>query len=98
MDVSGTFAGALICFATLLAGGLGWLAVIVSFVLISSLLTRFRFDYKQKIDSAQEKDGQRSGRTRLQTVWSAGLRHLGTCNPSGNLRGCLSGIYGGGNE
>ncbi len=76
LDVSGAVAGALISFATLLAGGLDWLAIIITFVLISSLLTRFRFDYKQKLDSAQEKDGRRSGETLLQMVLSVELRQF----------------------
>ena len=65
IDVPGTATGALISFATLLAGGLSWLAVIISFVLISSLLTRYRYDYKQRIGSAQEKGGQRSWQNTL---------------------------------
>jgi len=60
LDVSGAIAGALISFATLLAGGLGWLAVIVAFVLISSVLTKYSYEYKQKLGSAQEKGGRRS--------------------------------------
>lgn len=60
LDVSGALTGALISSASLLAGGLSWLVVIIAFVLLGSLLTRFRYQYKQKLGSAQEKGGRRS--------------------------------------
>ncbi|HVB11938.1 MAG TPA: DUF92 domain-containing protein [Nitrososphaerales archaeon] len=60
LDIQGAVAGSLIGIVTLLAGGLGWLAIIVAFVLVSSVLTRYRFGYKQKLGSAQEKGGRRS--------------------------------------
>lgn len=60
LDVPGAVTGGLISFTTLLAGGLAWLAIIITFVLISSLLTRYRYDYKHRIGSAQQKGGRRS--------------------------------------
>ena len=60
LDFLGALAGALISLAALIAGGFPWLAIIISFVLISSLLTRFRYGFKQKLGSAQEKGGTRS--------------------------------------
>ena len=60
LDVSGALTGALISSASLFAGGLSWLVVIIAFVLIGSLLTRFRYEYKLRLGSAQEKGGRRS--------------------------------------
>ena len=60
LDIQGAVAGFLIGIVTLLAGGLGWIAIIIAFVLISSVLTRYRYEYKQKLGSAQEKGGRRS--------------------------------------
>jgi uncharacterized protein (TIGR00297 family) len=60
LDFPGAISGALISFAALLAGGLAWLSIIIAFVLISSVLTRFRYSYKQNLGSAQEKGGRRS--------------------------------------
>lgn len=60
LDAPGALTGALISLASLLAGGLSWLIMIIAFVLIGSLLTRFRYEYKMKLGSAQEKGGRRS--------------------------------------
>jgi uncharacterized protein (TIGR00297 family) len=60
LDFPGAISGALISLAALLAGGLAWLAIIIAFVLISSVLTRYRYGYKQRLGSAQEKGGRRS--------------------------------------
>ncbi|HXQ92825.1 MAG TPA: DUF92 domain-containing protein [Nitrososphaerales archaeon] len=65
--------GALICFITFLAGGLSWLLVIVAFFAISTVLTRFRYDYKKKLGSAQEKGGTRSWPNTLANGLIAGL-------------------------
>lgn len=65
LDIPGAMTGGLISFATLLAGGFAWLAIIITFVLISSLLTRYRYEYKRKIGSAQEKGGRRSWQNAL---------------------------------
>ncbi|MDG6997119.1 MAG: DUF92 domain-containing protein [Nitrososphaerota archaeon] len=60
IDASGAVAGALITLATFFAGWFSWLFVMVAFFVISSVLTRFRYDYKLSIASAQEKGGTRS--------------------------------------
>ena len=73
IDVSGALLGALISFTAFLAGGLSWLLVIVAFFAISSVLTRFRYDYKKKLESAQEKGGVRSWPNTLANGLIAGL-------------------------
>jgi uncharacterized protein (TIGR00297 family) len=73
IDVSGALSGALISFTVFLAGGLSWLLVIVAFFTISSLLTRFRYDYKKRLGSAQEKGGVRSWPNTLANALIAGL-------------------------
>lgn len=65
LDMPGAITGGLISFATLLAGGLAWLAIIITFVLISSVLTRYRYEYKRNIGSAQQKGGRRSWQNAL---------------------------------
>jgi uncharacterized protein (TIGR00297 family) len=60
LDMPGALTGALISSASLFAGGLSWLVIIIAFVMMGSLLTRFRYDYKLKLGSAQEKGGRRS--------------------------------------
>src|SRR5487761_911693 len=59
-DAIGAAAGGVISFFAFLAGGLAWLIIIVIFFGISSLLTRYRYEYKKKIGSAQERGGKRS--------------------------------------
>jgi uncharacterized protein (TIGR00297 family) len=73
IDVSGGVLGAIICFATFLAGGLAWLLVIVAFFVISTVFTRFRYDYKKRLGSAQEKGGVRSWPNTLANGAVAGL-------------------------
>ena len=60
IDKSGALTGSLITFATFISGGFSWLFVTVVFFVVSSVLTRFRYDYKLSIGSAQEKGGTRS--------------------------------------
>ena len=60
IDAIGAAAGGVISFFAFLAGGLAWLIIIVIFFGISSLLTRYRYEYKKKIGSAQERGGKRS--------------------------------------
>lgn len=60
IDVSGAVVGAVICFVVFLAGGFPWLIVIIAFFVISSILTRYHYEYKKKLGSAQEKGGVRS--------------------------------------
>jgi len=73
IDLSGGALGVVICYAVFLAGGFSWLVVIIAFFVISSLFTRFRYDYKQKLGSAQEKGGVRSWPNTLANGAVAGL-------------------------
>lgn len=60
IDFPGATLGALISLAALIAGGFAWLGIIVVFFGVSSLFTRFRYEYKRRLGSAQEKGGIRS--------------------------------------
>ena len=60
IDAPGAAAGAVISFVAFLAGGFAWFIIIVLFFAVSSLLTRYRYEYKKKIGSAQESGGRRS--------------------------------------
>ena len=60
IDLSGAIVGGAISFIAFLAGGFQWLIIIIAFFAVSSALTRFRYDFKSKLDSAQEKRGMRS--------------------------------------
>ncbi|MDA4129880.1 MAG: DUF92 domain-containing protein [Thaumarchaeota archaeon] len=73
IDFSGAALGAIICLTAFLAGGFNWLLVIVAFFVISSLFTRFKYDYKKKLGSAQEKGGVRSWPNTLANGLVAGL-------------------------
>lgn len=73
IDAAGAIAGAFISFAAFLAGGFPWLLVIVAFFAISSVLTRYRYDYKRTLGSAQEKGGIRSWTNTLANGLVAGV-------------------------
>ena len=60
IDSSGAVAGIIITFVTFVGGGAQWLIMMVDFFVTSSALTRFHYDYKKKLGSAQEKGGTRS--------------------------------------
>lgn len=60
IDVWGAISGAFISFIAFLAGSFSWFLMIVIFVGVSSALTRYKYDYKHKLGSAQEKMGVRS--------------------------------------
>ncbi len=60
IDLSGSIVGAIITFIVFIAGGLRWLVIIVTFFVLSSMLTRYDYEYKKKLGSAQEKGGRRS--------------------------------------
>ena len=76
IDATGALAGGVISFAAFLAGGFAWLLVIVAFFAISSVLTRFKYDYKKQLGSAQEKGGVRSWPNTLANGLIAGLAAL----------------------
>jgi uncharacterized protein (TIGR00297 family) len=60
LDLTGSLSGAIISSIVFLAGGFSWFVMIVIFVGVSSAFTRYRYDYKRKLGSAQEKMGIRS--------------------------------------
>jgi uncharacterized protein (TIGR00297 family) len=60
IDWPGALLGEAISVLAFVAGGIYWLFAIVLFFVISSAFTRFRYDYKRKLGSAQEKGGRRS--------------------------------------
>ncbi len=76
IDAAGALSGGVISFAAFLAGGYPWLIVIVAFFAISSLLTRFRYSFKQQLGSAQEKGGVRSWPNTLANGLVAGVAAL----------------------
>ncbi len=76
IDILGAITGGVISFLAFLAGGLQWLIIIVAFFAISSALTRYRFDYKQKMGVAQNKSGIRSWPNTLANGGVAGVAAL----------------------
>ena len=76
IDVTGAVSGGLICVLALLAGGFGWLVVIIFFFALSSVLTRYRYEYKKALGSAQEKGGRRSWPNALANGGVAALASL----------------------
>ena len=60
IDFLGAAAGVVVTFITFVGGGVRWLMIMVAFFVTSSVLTRFHYNYKQKLGSAQEKGGTRS--------------------------------------
>lgn len=73
IDAAGALVGAIISLVAFLAGGFAWLLVIVAFFAISSVLTRYRYDYKRSLGSAQEKGGIRSWTNTLANGLVAGV-------------------------
>jgi uncharacterized protein (TIGR00297 family) len=60
IDWPGALLGEVIAILAFVAGGIFWLIIIVLFFVISSAFTRYRYEYKRKLGSAQEKGGRRS--------------------------------------
>lgn len=60
IDWSGALLGVVIAALAFIAGQVSWLITIVVFFVISSAFTRFRYEFKRKLGSAQEKGGRRS--------------------------------------
>lgn len=77
IDFQGAGLGALISLAALFAGGFAWLAIIVVFFGVSSLFTRFHYEYKRKLGSAQEKGGTRSWPNTAANGLVSGVASLG---------------------
>jgi uncharacterized protein (TIGR00297 family) len=60
VDIPGAGAGSVVAFVSFEAGGFIWLVYIVIFFAISSMMTKYRYEHKQRLESAQEKGGRRS--------------------------------------
>ncbi len=60
IDLAGALSGAVISIVAFVAGSIPWLVIIVVFFIVSSLFTRYRYEFKRKLGSAQEKGGRRS--------------------------------------
>jgi uncharacterized protein (TIGR00297 family) len=60
IDLLGALSGGVISLLAFLAGSFSWLSMIIIFFGVSSALTKYRYGYKRKLGSAQEKAGTRS--------------------------------------
>jgi uncharacterized protein (TIGR00297 family) len=60
IDLQGAIAGVIISLLAFLAEGFAWLFMIVIFFGVSSVMTKYRYDYKRKLGFAQDKSGTRS--------------------------------------
>jgi uncharacterized protein (TIGR00297 family) len=58
-DVAGMLTGVLLGLVTVVLGGFGWFAVLISFFGIGGLASKFRYDAKQERGVAQENEGAR---------------------------------------
>ncbi|MFC6835047.1 DUF92 domain-containing protein [Halomarina ordinaria] len=58
-SITGMLAGVFLAFLTVMLGGFGWLAVLVSFFGIGGLSTKFRYEQKRERGLAEGNDGAR---------------------------------------
>lgn len=58
-SVEGMLSGVLLCLLTIVVGGLGWFALLVSFYAIGGLSTKYRYDAKKARGVAEENEGAR---------------------------------------
>ncbi|WP_336359962.1 DUF92 domain-containing protein [Haladaptatus sp. ZSTT2] len=58
-SIPGMLTGVLLSLLTIVLGGLGWFAMLISFFGIGGLSTKFRYDEKQQRGIAEENDGAR---------------------------------------
>lgn len=58
-SVEGMLSGVLLCLLTIVLGGPGWFAVLVSFYSIGGLSTKYRYDTKKARGVAEENEGAR---------------------------------------
>ncbi|NGM68046.1 DUF92 domain-containing protein [Natronolimnobius sp. AArcel1] len=58
-SIAGMLTGVLLCLLTIILGGYGWFAVLVSFFAIGGLSTKFRYDRKEDLGVAEENNGAR---------------------------------------
>jgi uncharacterized protein (TIGR00297 family) len=73
IDIEGAVSGSVITFLAFLAGNFAWLLIIVIFFGVSSLFTKYKYDYKRKLGSAQEKFGIRSWQNSVANGGVAGI-------------------------
>ncbi len=60
VDYTGTAAAFVVGFITLIFGGWNWFAILLSFYLTSSLLTKYKYDIKRRLGVAEAKGGARA--------------------------------------
>lgn len=58
-SVEGLLSGVLLCLLTIVLGGPGWFAVLITFYGIGALSTKFRYEAKKRRGVAEENDGAR---------------------------------------
>ena len=58
-SVEGLLSGVLLCLLTIVLGGPGWFAVLISFYGIGALSTKFRYEAKKRRGVAEENEGAR---------------------------------------
>ena len=58
-SVEGMLSGVLLCLLTIVLGGPGWFAVLISFYGIGALSTKFRYEAKKRRGVAEENEGAR---------------------------------------
>ncbi|MCS7117082.1 MAG: DUF92 domain-containing protein [Nitrososphaerota archaeon] len=62
IDRVGTFVAILIGFSVVLGGGWSWFITLLTFFVVSTQFTRFKYEYKKKIGCAEGDGGRRSWR------------------------------------
>jgi uncharacterized protein (TIGR00297 family) len=65
LDRAGTITGGLVGWVTFYVGGLQWFIALIFFFLVSSILTKYRYDEKRSLGYAQDKKGARGWRNVL---------------------------------
>ncbi len=58
-SIAGMLTGVLLALLTIVLGGYGWFAVLISFFAIGGLSTKFRYDRKAELGVAEDNDGAR---------------------------------------
>ncbi|MCR6691744.1 MAG: DUF92 domain-containing protein [archaeon YNP-LCB-003-016] len=84
LEPSGVVSALIIGFIVIVFGGLGWFLLLLSFYLISSLFTKYKYDFKRALGFAEAKGGARSWRNVIGNGGAAALFALG------------EGVFGGG--
>jgi len=58
-SIAGMLTGVLLVLLTIVLGGYGWFAVLISFFAIGGLSTKFRYDHKDQLGVAEDNNGAR---------------------------------------